>query len=139
MSGAMAEQRNRYKGTPPRCWVLVHLLALDGTDQVVELLADTGSPFTLILGDSLLRRFEHGWAPPPATHTGFLRRGVVRLAVPDVGFDAFLAAYASDALVGEAQVSSPDFEGLAGLPFLRMVEYGGDAAWFWIRPQGGNP
>ena len=139
MSGATLEQRNPYKGTPPRCWVLVHLLAPDGTEQEVELLADTGSPFTLILGDNLLRRFEYGPAPLPTTHTGLLRGGVVRLTIPDIGLDVLLAAYASDAIVREAQVSSRDFEGLTGLPFHRMVEYGGDSDWFWIRPQGSNP
>jgi hypothetical protein len=29
--------------------------------------------------------------------------------------------------------SDPEFGGLVGLPLLRMLEYGGDAGWFWIR------
>jgi hypothetical protein len=139
MSGAMAEQRNRYKGAPPRPWVLVHLLAPDGTDHEIELLADTGSPFALILGDNLLRRLKHGPAQPPTTHTSLVGGGVVRLAIPDIGLDVLMIAYASDVIVGDARVSSPDFGGLAGLPFLRMMEYGGDADWFWIRPSRGMP
>jgi hypothetical protein len=33
-----------------------------------------------------------------------------------------------------AEASSPDFGGLVGLPLLRLMEYGGDADWFWLRP-----
>jgi hypothetical protein len=139
MSGAMPEQRNRYKGMPPRSWILVHLIAPDGTSQAIEVLADTGSPYTLILGDDLLNRLQHGPAPSQPLPTSSLLGGVLRLAIPDVGFDALLVAYASDAIVSDARVSSTDFDGLAGLPLLRLFEYGGDVGSFWIRPQGSTP
>ena len=139
MSGAPQEQRNPYKGTPPRSWIRIELVALDGTVQSLELLADTGSPFLLIVSDGTMRRFAWQPAPGRASSFGQLPGGVLRVAIPQLGFDSLVVGFASDALVREAQVSSPDFEGLAGLPFLRMVEYGGDADWFWIRPQGSNP
>jgi hypothetical protein len=36
-----------------------------------------------------------------------------------------------------AQASSADFQGLIGLPLLRMLNYGGDSDSFWLRAQGG--
>jgi len=59
--------------------------------------------------------------------------------MPEVGLDQDIMAYASDAVVRAAKASSPDFSGLAGLPLLRMMEYGGDADWFWIRPLHRQP
>ena len=32
-----------------------------------------------------------------------------------------------------------DFSGLVGLPLLRLLEYGGDADWFWLRPASTSP
>jgi hypothetical protein len=30
-------------------------------------------------------------------------------------------------------MSCRDFDGLAGLPLLGLLEYGGNADWFWLR------
>jgi hypothetical protein len=48
-------------------------------------------------------------------------------------------SYASDGVATATKVSSPDFEGLAGLPLLRLVEYGGNANWFWLRAAPASP
>ena len=139
MSGTRLEQRNPYKGISPRAWVRVQLLALDGSTEVVELLADTGNPFALIIGSIQMARVIRRGVLPVNTNFGRMDGGWVRVMIPDVGFDEEVLGYASDRVVNTAQRESPDFEGLLGLPLLRMLEYGGDASWFWIRPQGGNP
>jgi hypothetical protein len=68
-----------------------------------------------------------------------LQGGWVHLAMPELGVDQLVLGHASDAVVAAVQTSSPDFEGLAGLPFLRLVQYGGDADWFGLRPAVGTP
>jgi hypothetical protein len=78
-------------------------------------------------------------APSKPSRFGPLPGEVLHVTIPQLGFDVLLVGYASDAILSDVQVSSPDFEGRAGLPFLRMLEYGGDADWFWLRPQGGTP
>ena len=41
--------------------------------------------------------------------------------------------YASDQVTDAIQDSSPNFEGLVGLPLLRRLEFGGNADHFWVR------
>src|SRR6266542_5151978 len=132
MSGASLEQRNPYKGTRPRAWVRVQLLALDGSTEEVDLLADTGNPLALVVGSVRMGRVIRRGVPPVTTNFGRMNGGWVRVMIPDVGFDEEVLGYASDRVVNTAQRDSPDFEGLVGLPLLRMLEYGGDADWFWI-------
>jgi hypothetical protein len=45
-------QYNPYKGTPPRSWVRLRFAAADGSIHERELLADTGSPCAVILGQA---------------------------------------------------------------------------------------
>ncbi len=52
----MTEQRNPYKGRPPRPWVRIELLAPDGTPHHLNLVADTGSPFGLITDSETFER-----------------------------------------------------------------------------------
>jgi hypothetical protein len=47
--------------------------------------------------------------------------------------------YGSDAAVAAIRKSHADFAGLVGLPFLRLMEYGGDTDWFWIRSTAAAP
>jgi hypothetical protein len=134
MTSGTPEQRNPYKGTPPRPWVRLQLVAPDGTIQELELLADTGNPLPLLVSRGFMSRLKHGSAPDVTTNFGLLEGGWLRVALPDLALDRTLVGYASDAVVSATKASSPDFEGLAGLPLLRLLEYGGDANWFWLRP-----
>ena len=54
--------------------------------------------------------------------------------ITEIAFDQLVLGYASDGVVQMAQLSSPDFGGLIGLPLLQMMQYGGDANEFWVRP-----
>jgi hypothetical protein len=54
--------------------------------------------------------------------------------LPELAFDEDVLAYGSDSVVEAAQASDAQFGGLAGLPLLRLMEYGGDHEHFWVRP-----
>ncbi|MCI0358407.1 MAG: hypothetical protein L0211_07990 [Planctomycetaceae bacterium] len=68
-----------------------------------------------------------------STNFGALDGGWLRVQIPELAFDATILAYGSDAVLQAAQASHSDFAGLAGLPLLRMLEYGGDRDSFWLR------
>jgi hypothetical protein len=139
MTAGPSEQRNPYKGVPPRPWVRLRLTAADGTVHELELLADTGNPCAIILSQADMARLRVRAAPDSHSNFGLLEGGWVHLTMPALGLDQDLIGYGCDAVVTAAKASSRDFEGLAGLPFLRLVEYGGDADWFWIRRAQGPP
>jgi hypothetical protein len=129
----MAEQRNLYKGSPLRPWIRLDLVAADGTTREIEVLADTGNPCALIVGTLVMRQFNLGMAPGMSSNFGPLDGGWLRTQMPEIGFDENVLAYSSDAVVQAAQASHADFSGLAGLPLLKMLQYGGDRDSFWIR------
>lgn len=139
MTGVLFEQRNPYKGTPPRPWVRLRLAAPDGSTQELDLLADTGNPCALIIGQQLMARLKHGDGPDMNTNFGRLEGGWLQLEMPELQMVRPILGYASDAVVTAAKASHPDFKGLVGLPLLRLVEYGGDAVGFWLRAIGGTP
>jgi len=62
MSGSL-EQRNPYKGFPGRPWVRLRLLATDGATQELELVADTGNPYAVIIETAQMLRFK--WTDAP--------------------------------------------------------------------------
>jgi len=134
-----SEQRNPYKGSPPRPWVRVRLTAPSGSRHEVEMLADTGNPCAMIISQALMASLKQRAAPDLNSNFGLLRGGWLHLTMPELGLDQEIEAFASDPVVTATKGSSPDFEGLAGLPFLRLLEYGGDADWYWLRPVQSRP
>ena len=129
----MPEQRNFYKGAPPRPWIRLVLVTADGERREIEALADTGNPCALIVSPQAIAQFNLGLAPGMESNFGPLEGAWLRVQIPEIGFDNVVLAYASEAVVNAARDSHPDFEGLAGLPLLKMVEYGGDGDSFWVR------
>lgn len=132
-------QRNLYKGTEPRFWVRLRFMAVDGSLHERELLADTGSPCAVILGQADLALLD--WLPAAGIHTNFgpLTGGNLTLNMPELGLVGSIHSYGSDDVLHAVARDCPDFAGLAGLPLLRMVEYGGDSTSFWIRKPGSGP
>lgn len=128
-----AEQRNPYDGDPPRPWIIVRLAGKDGATQEFKLVADTGNPFELIIDATSMAELNHGDGPPVETNFGTLAGGWLLLAMPELGLTKKVLGHASDVVVASVKSSHPGFQGLAGLPLLRMLEYGGDADAFWIR------
>jgi len=135
---AAYEQRNPYKGKPQRPWIRLRLEAVDGSLVELELLADTGNPCALIISSASMTRLKAADAPDIQSNFGLLQGGWLQLAMPELGLTQAAIGYASDAVATAAKASHADFEGLAGLPLLRLLEYGGDAREFWVRAQSGS-
>lgn len=133
MTSLPSEQRNPYKGSPQRPWVRIRLLAPDGSATELELIADTGSPCSLIISQQNMARLTAGDGPDLNSNFGLLKGGWVQLDMPQLGLVQQVLGYSSDDVVTAATVNHPDFEGLAGLPLLRLAEYGGNADWSWLR------
>jgi hypothetical protein len=133
MASVAFEQRNAYKGSPPRPWLRVRFESGDGASHEFDLLADTGNPFAVILSEHHWNQLKISDAPDVGTNFGTLQGGWLNLAMPEFGLVQPLICYASDAVVTASKASHPDFEGLVGLPFLQLLEYGGNAASFWLR------
>lgn len=133
MSTRGAEQRSGYVGVPPRPVVHVGLMALGGRRLDVTLLADTGNPFSIIVSHAVMRRLMRRSATDVETNFGVLEGAWLQLSMPEFEIGDELLGYASDSVADSAKFSDPSFDGLAGLPFLRWFEFGGDADWFWLR------
>ncbi len=132
-------QRNPYKGRDPRCWIRLRFAALDGSLHERELLADTGSPCAVILGQSDLEAIRQTEASEIDTNFGTMAGGWFALAMPEFGLVGRVPGFGSDQVLQAVQADCPDFSGLVGLPLLRMLEYGGDDLAFWVRGLAMNP
>src|SRR5213080_3381871 len=108
MTAGVLEQRNPYKGTPPRAWLRLRLLAADGSTQDLDLLSDTGSPYGLIVSTTIMNGFKEKDASDVNSNYGPLTGGWLQVAVPAIGFDRLVIGYASDGLVAATQLSNPD-------------------------------
>src|SRR5262245_27162329 len=132
-------QRNPYKGTTPRCWVRVRFAAADGSLHERELVADTGSPCAVIFGLVDLALLSHAPGAGSNSNFGPLSGGWLELSMPELGLTNQVLGFGSDQALQAIQHDSADFAGLAGLPLLRLLEYGGDASSFWVRKPTGGP
>jgi hypothetical protein len=104
-----------------------------------ELVADTGSPCAVILGLTDFALLLRAAAAGINANFGPLNGGWLELSTPELGLTSQVLGFGSDQVLQVVQRDSTDFAGLAGLPLLRMVEYGGDATSFWVRKAGGGP
>ena len=132
-------QRNIYKGSRPRCWLRLRFAASDGSFHERDLLVDTGSPCAVILGRTdlaLMFRARLPWSVPTSASCG---EDGLNLAMPELNLTQGLLGFGSDHVFRAVQTDSPDFSGLAGLPLLRMLEYGGNDSGFWVRSLAMNP
>jgi hypothetical protein len=98
-----------------------------------ELVADTGSPCAVILGQADLALMLRASAAGVNTNFGLMAGGWIELNMPELGLANQVLAFASDQVLQAVRAEDPDFAGLVGLPLLRLVEYGGDARAFWVR------
>jgi hypothetical protein len=86
-----------------------------------------------------MARFKQRDAPDAESNFGLLQGGWIRVGIPELNLDKFVLAYGSDAVAESAKLSHFNFEGLVGLPLLRMTDYGGDANWFWLQCPSRTP
>ena len=133
MSQATPEQRNIYKGEPARAWLRLHLIARDDSVHEAEFLVDTGNPCAIIVDMETMRSLQWRVSTSTDSNFGSLEGGWLRLAIPELSFDVKTLCYANDSVVTVVKRSNPNSAGLIGLPLLRMLEYGGDRGWLWIR------
>ena len=134
MPGPPSEQRNVYKGEPARAWLRLQLISANERVHESEFVVDTGNPCAIIIDTATMRSLR--WRESTITDSNFgpLAGGWLRIAIPELAFDIKTLGYANDAVVKVVKRSDPGFAGLVGLPFLRMLNYGGDGGSFWIRP-----
>lgn len=128
------EQRTIYRGAPARAWLRLQLIAANGRGHELEFLVDTGNPCGIILDTQTMQSLKWRESASVDSNFGTLNAGWLRVVIPGIPFDAKMLGYANDSVVNVVRRSDHHFAGLVGLPLLRMVEYGGDAGWFWIRP-----
>jgi hypothetical protein len=133
MSGRAAKQRNGYVGNPPRAWLRVTVGALGGPERELCVVVDTGNPCALIVGLEVFREFLVDEAGDITSNFGLLQGGWLDVTIGEVGFRGRVQAYGNDQVATAVQHSDRRFLGLAGLPLLRKLEYGGDADAFWLR------
>jgi hypothetical protein len=125
-------QQNPYTGNPPRPWIRLELIALDRSVRELQLVADTGSPFAVIVSTNIMDQFRVRSGPAVETNFGTIVGGFLHVRIPDTRLDVSVLGHAGDPVVQAVHASSPVFQGVAGLPLLRLLEYGGDADEFWI-------
>src|SRR5438874_377221 len=113
------EQRQRYQGIPPRAWMTVSLGSPDGHTRQWKLIADTGSPFPIVIGLAHLPAFSFGASKHLNSNFGLLESAWFRLDMPELALEGLILGYGSDVILESARDDHPDFEGLAGLPLLR--------------------
>ncbi|MBX9627692.1 MAG: hypothetical protein K2X82_28090 [Gemmataceae bacterium] len=129
----MPEQRNLYRAGRP--WLGLGFMLPGGSVRHMELVADTGSPAAVILGEDLFAQLVHDWVPA-RDRTGRFgphRAGWVRLYTPELDLVEFVLGYGNDETARTVGRSSLNFVGLVGLPVLRLGEYGGNNDSFWLR------
>ncbi len=78
MSPATSEQRNPYKGTPPRTWIRVRFIAPDQSTHEVDCVADTGSPFAAIVSSALMAALKYADSPDANTNFGQMTGGWIK-------------------------------------------------------------
>lgn len=130
----MSEQRHPYRGTGfPRPAIRLTFLARDGTRETLELLADTGNPYDLILSPDWFDRLVRTRTPGIRNNFGTMPGGWFQLHMPDDGLVELVRGFSSASVGAAVAASHPGFAGLVGLPVLRLGEYGGNADAFWFR------
>lgn len=129
----MSEQRNPYKGRPPRPWLKLSFLERSGQYLELDLLADTGSAQAVVLQQDLFERLVIRRTRNIQTNFGEMQGGWIRLHSTELGLVETIEAFGSDDMARSAMRSSLSFSGVVGLPVLRLLEYGGSYDSFWIR------
>ena len=132
MTRTRPEQRNPYKGSPPRPWIRLNLRAPDGGLEPVQLLADTGNSCALIIGANVKGRFKRGDAPDMGSNFVPLTGGWLQVWLTDIGFDRHLLGYGSDAVASAAKVSDQVLMDWPAFRFSACSSTAGTNG-FWVR------
>jgi hypothetical protein len=129
----LLETRSAYDGQPARAWVDLNVAGRAGRRINIKAVADTGSPFSLVISHAVFQQCRRGKGPPAITNFGVLEAAWADIRVPRLQFTERMLIYTNDDVISAIERSSRDFSALIGLPFLRRFEYGGNATDFWLR------
>ena len=129
----MSEQTNGYKGSPPRAWIRLRLYGAGGATEELDVVVDTGNPLPLVIGEAKLKRYRTRRRRRVPTNFGILQGGRLRVMILGGVGEFEIVGYGSDAIIETVKQSDPGFDGLIGLPMLRLLEFGGDAEGFWMK------
>ena len=135
MPEAHEEQRNIYRGEPARAGCESVYRPCRPAADSSTCSFDTGNPYEVIIDAATMRSMQWHTADRSESNFGIAEGGWLQIAIPEIGFDSFIVGYANDKIAAIVKRSDRDFDGLIGLPFLRMLEYGGDRGYFWIRAE----
>jgi hypothetical protein len=139
MNHSTAEQRNAYLGSTPRPWLRLQFLDAFDTPLELMLVADTGCPHAVIIAQDLLDLLVRMPGRIVESNFGPLNGGWIRLAMPDFGFDHDILAFGNQQVTQAVRADLPTFQGLVGLPLLRLGEFGGNSSEFWFRRSISQP
>ena len=129
----MSELRQKYWGDTIRPVLSLTFLDPFGTRHTIDLLADTGCPYDLILNPVWFDKLVFTDRADVENNFGVMKAGWLRLYMPEMGLVEVVNGYGSPG-VGEALAAElPNLAGLVGLPILRLGQYGGNASEFWFR------
>jgi len=135
----MSEQRHAYVGQVQRPIVVLTLSDPTGATHDLTLLADTGSPYPIILHPAVFEQLVHTRTRSIDSNFGKMGSGWVHLYMPDYGLSEMVKAYSSFNAGVSLRAENPDLSGMVGLPVLRLGEYGGNATDFWFRSSPPTP
>lgn len=90
MTSIPYRQQNPYKGRSPRCWIRLRFAATDGSLHERELVADTGSPCAVILGQTDLALLRRGAAAAMNSNFGQLTGAWLELSMPELGLNTLI-------------------------------------------------
>src|SRR5437870_1004812 len=92
------EQRNEYKGEPPRPWVRIRLAAPNGTRTELDVVADTGSPIAAVIGEAVVQALKLHRLIEIDTNFGRLKGAWMQLEMPEFGVNDLVLGYGGDQL-----------------------------------------
>ena len=98
-----------------------------------SLLVDTGNPYEIIVDAATMQSMRWHAADESESNFGIAEGGWLQIEIAEIGFGAFIVGYANDKIAGIVKRSDWGFDGLIGLPLLRMLVYGGDRGFFWVQ------
>jgi len=133
VSRNLNRQLNDYKGMPERAWLTLEFQNASGSQETFELVADTGSPYPIVVATEVMDRFEfkEQVGLVLSSNFGTLRGGWLSVRLPQVSDWLFFMSFASQQLANSVRDSSTSFVGVVGLPFLQQFTYGGNQQQFW--------
>jgi hypothetical protein len=121
MTRPMPNWRNAYKGIPPRPWLHLQLLGENGLIRELQLLADTGNPYPLIISSKNMASFQQGFSPD--IDEAF-KMGMTALS----GHDNRIAC-----ITQNQTAKTKSWDRHPDPATFHWAEIGLNARWFWLR------